>query len=588
MGFTSPSTSSSPLFIKSNIANRNIGSNSNSSSNSNTQSSILHKVMRKRSTPSSNRSTSNTSVIKASSSSSNEIEKTENNDSNNNDEMGILSILGFVLPLLLVYISNQWSRASLYYLVDFSSEASSPSSSSIQQVQQQVVHDASYYAMNLDIGFDQAQYGALASVAFTTLFAITSLFAGSLADKYNRKYLSISSTILWSIATYTTSIATTYDEILIARVIMGLACAFTTPCAYTLLKDVVSNSKLSFANSIYGSGVYFGGGLSSLSILLDQNFGWRYTCEIIAVYGFGVALLTSLVLPNDPKDVQVNGVNGSSTGSSNTIKSAEEVVAVEDEESNSFLNDVQDVISTNKRIQWLFLGSFLRFCSGLCIGVWAAPYYKLAFPNDATSYAVINALIVGLCGVSSGLLGGYLSDQTSGLIGKNDDMIDGGNDELEQKRSSLSTLYELDENGARLIVPIVGSILAVPTWWLTCHASTFDTAMFWLAIEYLVAECWFGPTVAVLQSEVKKGQGGVAQGLFTLTGAIGNLAPSVLGVLYSQQMIGDTAAVSGNEALSNLLGVGVCAGYLLSAFCFGLSATASSTKSTQKNIAKIM
>ena len=48
----------------------------------------------------------------------------------------------------------------------------------------------------------------------------------------------------------------------------------------------------------------------------------------------------------------------------------------------------------------------------------------------------------------------------------------------------------LDENGARLIVPIVGSLLAVPTWWLTSHASTFDSAMFWLAVEYLVAECW--------------------------------------------------------------------------------------------------
>ena len=562
--------------------------------------------MRKRLTPSTNR---RTIAIKAS---SKDNENTNTESDNNTNDVGILSILGFVLPLLLVYISNQWSRASLYYLVDFSSsEASSPIQVQQQQQQQHSLYDASFYAMNLDIGFDQAQYGALASLAFTTLFAITSLFAGSLADKYNRKYLSIGSTIIWSIATYTTSIATTYNEILISRVVMGLACAFTTPCAYTLLKDSVSNSKLSFANSIYGSGVYFGGGLSSLSILLDQNFGWRYTCEIIAVYGFVVALFTSLILPNDPKDneTKLNAVNLSSSGStsstsstssisntSSTRKNANVVVAdTNDKESNSFLSDVQDVISTSKRIQWLFLGSFLRFCSGLCIGVWAAPYYKLAFPNDATSYAVINALIVGLCGVSSGLLGGFLSDQTSGLVSKKNDRVNvidstdgiGGRQDQVQipKQGLLATIYELDENGARLIVPIVGSILAVPTWWLTCHASTFDTAMFWLAIEYLVAECWFGPTVAVLQSEVKKGQGGVAQGIFTLTGAIGNLAPSVLGVLYSKQMIGD--AVSGNEALSNLLGVGVCGGYLLSAFCFGLSATAS-TSSSQKNIAKVM
>ncbi len=509
-------------------------------------------------------------AMKATASSSN------NDDEDDDANKGTLALLGFVLPLLLVYISNQWSRSSLYYLVDFSSSSSDAAAITTDATTTNLIHDASYYAMNLDIGFNQAQYGTLASVAFTTLFAITSLFAGSLADKYNRKYLSIISTIVWSIATYTTSTASTYNEVVISRIIMGLACAFTTPCAYTFIKDTVNDTKLSFANSIYGSGVYFGGGLSSLSILLDDNFGWRNTMEIISFYGFGVALLTTLLLPNDPKQQKQSE---ESTTLIAQQKSSSEENNESSNPSSSFFTDVQDVVTTNTRIQWLFLGSFLRFCSGLCIGVWAAPYYKAAFPNDASSYAVINALIVGLCGVSSGLLGGYLSDKSRGIIQNNDDDMEDG-----RRGQFSSALSDLDENGARLIVPIVGSLLAVPAWWLTCHASTFDTAMFWLAIEYLVAECWFGPTVAVLQSEVKKGQGGVAQGLFTLTGAIGNLAPSLLGILYSQQMIGD--AESGNEVLSNLLGVGVCAGYFLSALCFGLSATTPTPP--QRSLAKSM
>lgn len=170
-----------------------------------------------------------------------------------NDNQGMLSVIAFVIPLLLVYISNQWSRSSLYYLVDFSSSTEKATDA----ITNAMTQPASFYAMNLDIGFDQAQYGALASIAFTALFAITSLFAGSLADNYNRKYLTIGSTCVWALATYTTSVSTTYEEILISRVIMGLACAFTTPCAYTLLKDIVSNSKLSFANSLYGSGEFY-------------------------------------------------------------------------------------------------------------------------------------------------------------------------------------------------------------------------------------------------------------------------------------------------------------------------------------------
>ena len=80
---------------------------------------------------------------------------------------GIGPYITIVLPLLLVYISNQWSRASLYFFVDFSDSTDV----------------TAYTAMNVDLGFSQAQYGALASVAFTALFAVASLFAGNFAEK---------------------------------------------------------------------------------------------------------------------------------------------------------------------------------------------------------------------------------------------------------------------------------------------------------------------------------------------------------------------------------------------------------------------
>ena len=76
----------------------------------------------------------------------------------------------------------------------------------------------------------------------------------------------------------------------------------------------------------------------------------------------------------------------------------------------------------------------------------------------------------------------------------------------------------------------------------------------------------------VLQSEVGKSQGGTAQGLFTLTGAIGNFAPSLLGLIYGQQA-SIAGAMNNSEILSNLLANGVCSGYLLSAACFAISAT---------------
>lgn len=462
------------------------------------------------------------------------------------DEQSFLSLFAIVLPLLFIYIANQWSRSSIYYLVNFSSTDTTSVST----------------AMNLDLQFDESQYGALASIAFTALFAITSLFAGALADRYDRKLLTLGSTAVFTGAILFTSFAHSYNEVLIARVVMGLACAFTTPSAYTLIRDFIKEQKASLANSIYGSGVYFGGGLSSLSILLDNldGVGWRGTCQVISVFGVVSIATAALLLPKDPKS------KTSDLKDNNEEK-------LDSPTPSSPLGDAQQVLAT-KRVQWLFLASFFRFSSGLLIGVWAAPYFQQAFPNDVSSYAVINALIVGFCGVSSGLFGGWAADQVATASSS-------FNSDSKEDTTVNAALANVDANAARLSIPVVGSLLAIPAWWYTVHAPSFEYAMIFLAIEYIVAECWFGPTVAVLQSEVGAGRGGTAQGMFTLTGAIGNLAPSVLGFLYVQQQQTQVLEADGNPGniiLANLLGGAVCAGYLLSALCFAKSATEQSSQ----------
>jgi len=68
--------------------------------------------------------------------------------------------------LSMVFISNQWSRSLIYYLVSFSSDAHS------------------FEFMNIDLGFGAAQYGIVASFGFTLLFAVSSLFAGPITDRY--------------------------------------------------------------------------------------------------------------------------------------------------------------------------------------------------------------------------------------------------------------------------------------------------------------------------------------------------------------------------------------------------------------------
>ena len=271
--------------------------------------------------------------------SSSEINEAETSSSSTTT----IEILTLVFPLLFIYISNQWSRYSISYLVDFSTPLDN-------------IDAAANKAMNIDLQFTEVQYGILASTAFTALFALTSLVAGDLADRYNRKVLTIISCIVWSLATLYMSYAHTYNEVLIARIVQGGACAFQL-VGYALIADGVSKDKKAFANGLYGSAIYLGGALSSLSILLDERVGWRATLMTVSGYGILCAVLGSILIPSDDnRDLKNNHA---------TKQQSAEV------EEQSLIENVVEILSI-PRMKYLFLASFLRLCAGLCIGIWKA------------------------------------------------------------------------------------------------------------------------------------------------------------------------------------------------------------------------
>eukprot|EP00546_Thalassionema_frauenfeldii_P018112 CAMPEP_0178901982 /NCGR_PEP_ID=MMETSP0786-20121207/4347_1 /TAXON_ID=186022 /ORGANISM="Thalassionema frauenfeldii, Strain CCMP 1798" /LENGTH=515 /DNA_ID=CAMNT_0020573189 /DNA_START=11 /DNA_END=1558 /DNA_ORIENTATION=- len=451
--------------------------------------------------------------------------------SNDNDEMNMTDkrdknwLLGLCLPLWVAYVSNQWSRSSIYYLVDFSDRG------------------APFKAMNVDLHFSQAQYGILASIAFTSLFALASLIAGVASDRYNRKVLTVASAGAWAIATLGTSLSTSYEGVLVWRILMGLACAFSTPTAYTLLAERVPTSKAALSSSLYSTGIAVGGALASLSIILDTEIGWRDTAFTISLFAFGSALFNLLVLEDDPKDLVLDVVKDESSKARITNT----------EKSFPVRNEVFEILSPTP-IQLLYLASFLRFCSGLLIGVWSAPYFRLIFPDNASEYAVAQAAITASCGIISSLIGGYIADR------------------IKDNGESVSV-------GRQLWVPVAGNFLAIPCWYMAITSvDSFQMAMVWLAIQYLVAECWFGPTISVLQASVRQKTGGTAQGLFTVTGALGNLAPAALGFFYEQY------TNVGPEELTTLLVITVCSCYALSAILFGASAVSSNDKTERAKI----
>jgi len=75
-----------------------------------------------------------------------------------------------------------------------------------------------------------------------------------------------------------------------------------------------------------------------------------------------------------------------------------------------------------------------------------------------------------------------------------------------------------------------GCLLALPCWAALCLSPSFYGAMAALFLEYVAAECWFGPVTAVLQDALPANVRGVGQGLFGFLITVGNLAPVAMGL----------------------------------------------------------
>jgi len=426
-----------------------------------------------------------------------------------------------LVVLLLIFIANQATRALPFYLVDFSVSADPMSS------------------MNTALDFTSADYGLYATLGFTVPFTLASLVAGVAADSSDRLRLGGSAGIFWSACTASMLAATSYQVILGERALLGLSQAATNPASLSLIAELFPEARAT-ASSIFGLGIYIGGGLASLGAALNTQVGWRSTCAVFGLVSVAVSLLAFTI--SDPRSLRKQD------GAEDCDAVAHSEGGVRELGLPSFLNAAQEAVAAAPRTlgevavrtseataptpaRWLLLASALRFCAGFAILVWLPATVKEQFPAEQERFAVYNSLIKVFAGGASSLAGGVAAD-------------------------TLRSRGLGDRAGALFCA--ASSILAAPLWFLVLDKSlTFEACMGFLLVEYLVAESWLGPAIATLQSAVPPERRGAAQGVFSSLTALGNALPAALGLLAREELsAGLQASVSLCYVLSALAFVG--------------------------------
>ena len=152
-----------------------------------------------------------------------------------------------------------------------------------------------------ELHLSDSAIGLLSGFAFTVFFSTVGLALAKLADRMDR-----SRVITWSLATFSLmtamcGFATTFWQLLIARVGVGVGEGGTNPASHSLIADLFPTHERATAMATYSVGPHVGIAVAfGLGGWLGQMLGWRLTFVIVGCIGLALASITRFGL-RDPR-----------------------------------------------------------------------------------------------------------------------------------------------------------------------------------------------------------------------------------------------------------------------------------------------
>jgi len=112
-----------------------------------------------------------------------------------------------------------------------------------------------------DLGVSDAQLGFLYGTAFAVFYAVFGIPLGLLADLGNRRSVIAAGLGFWSLMTTLSGFATSFPQLAMARIGVGVGEAASAPAAYSMLSDLFPKRQRATVMALYSAGIYIGSGL---------------------------------------------------------------------------------------------------------------------------------------------------------------------------------------------------------------------------------------------------------------------------------------------------------------------------------------
>lgn len=256
----------------------------------------------------------------------------------------------------------------------------------------------------------KAWYGLLAGLIYTVPYSFFGLIAGKISDNVSRKLFLGIVVILASATMGISAVVDSFLVLSIMRVFHGMMNSASNPLSFSLIADYFPPNKRATANSIIQAGNYIGVGVSSLSILLISQFGWRTCYGIMAATGglFGLATMAFV------KEPERGGYLDEATKEKERLKKKKaEEEALKNKGKNpvtAFCENIGIVLKLPCARNTL-IASSLRNFGGMIVSSFLPVFFGRNFPAFKAEYAMLNAAALSICGLTASLAGGIIADK---------------------------------------------------------------------------------------------------------------------------------------------------------------------------------
>jgi predicted MFS family arabinose efflux permease len=243
-----------------------------------------------------------------------------------------------------------------------------------------------------DLNLSDTQLGLLSGIAFALFYSVMSVPLARWADRGNRVLILSLTTGLWCAAVALCGLATSFLQLLLIRVAIGVGEAGCAPVANSLIADHFSRSERPRAVSRY----MLGGPLSAvigylLAGWLNQYFGWRWTFALLGLPGLALAALAWTTL----RDPRCQNDRGSVTPVSGGVQPSFRTVA--------------STLWRNRAFRHLLFCFAVLSFFGLGLAKWQASFFIRSFGIETGALGTWFTVIYGVGGFAGTWIGGELA-----------------------------------------------------------------------------------------------------------------------------------------------------------------------------------